>query len=89
MHTNMCLDFTKSCNYVKKKKKNRIFVAQKGQLKNLGVDGRMTSKWILKKKDGGYVDSINSGHDREKWWAVVYTDMNIRVPSNRENLFST
>jgi len=55
MHTNKCLDLTiykiiSSCNYVRI---FRIFVAQKDQLKNLGVDGRMTSKWILKKEDGG------------------------------------
>ena len=41
-------------------------------------------------KDTGYegVDWIHLAHDRYKWWAVVHTVMNPRVPQNAGQLFT-
>ena len=32
---------------------------------------------------------IYLAHEREKWWAVVYTIMNLWVPQNVEDFFSS
>jgi hypothetical protein len=49
-------------------------------LKDLGIDGRILLKWIL----GGIwlegVDWIHLAQDRDWWWALVNTVMNIWVP---------
>jgi hypothetical protein len=39
-------------------------------------------KWILKKQYES-VDWINFVQVRDHWWAVVYTVMNLGVPSRR------
>jgi hypothetical protein len=43
------------------------------------VDGRIILKWIFEGLGGG-VDRIDLTQDRDRWWAVVYTVMNLRVP---------
>jgi hypothetical protein len=43
-----------------------------------GVDGRIILKWI-KKWDGG-MGWIELAQDRDRWRAVVYAVMNLRVP---------
>jgi hypothetical protein len=48
-------------------------------LKDPGVDGRITLKWIFERLGGG-ADWIDLAQDRDRWWAVVYTAMNVRVP---------
>ena len=48
--------------------------------KNPGVDGRMILKWILETWDGGDIDWIDLGQDKNRWRAVVNTVMNLRVP---------
>jgi hypothetical protein len=37
-------------------------------------------KWIFEKLDGGDIDWIDLTQDRDRWRAVVYTVMNLRVP---------
>jgi hypothetical protein len=44
-------------------------------LKDLGVNGRITLKWIFEKWDW-----IDLAQDRERWWAVVNAAMNHRLP---------
>jgi hypothetical protein len=44
-----------------------------------GADGRMISKWILGKQSGKCVDMIHVAQDRDRWWAIVNTVMNLRV----------
>jgi hypothetical protein len=44
-----------------------------------GVDGRIILKWIFERLGGG-VDWIDPAQDRNRWRAVVYTVMNLRVP---------
>jgi hypothetical protein len=44
-----------------------------------GVDGRIILKWIFKKLDGG-MDWIELAQDRDRWRALVYVVMNLRVP---------
>jgi len=48
-------------------------------LKDIGVDGRIILKLILRIKDGG-VDCIDIAQDREKWRAVVNAVVNFQVP---------
>jgi hypothetical protein len=50
----------------------------KYHLEDQGVDGRMGSKWTLRRLAGG-VEWIHLAQDRERWWAVVSAVMNLRV----------
>jgi hypothetical protein len=47
-------------------------------LEDPGVDGRIILKWIFERFDGG-ADWINLAQDRDRWRALVYTVMNLRV----------
>jgi hypothetical protein len=48
-------------------------------LENPGVDGRTILICIFEAWDGG-TDWINVAQDRDRWRALVYTVMNLRVP---------
>jgi hypothetical protein len=49
-------------------------------LEDPGVDGRIILKWIFERLDGGGIDWISLAEDRDRWRALVYTVMNLRVP---------
>jgi hypothetical protein len=40
---------------------------KRNHLEDLGIDGRITLKWILHKKGCEGVDWINLAQDKEKW----------------------
>jgi hypothetical protein len=44
-----------------------------------GIDGRIILKWIFKKWDGG-MEWIEPDQNRDRWRALVYAVMNLRVP---------
>jgi hypothetical protein len=48
---------------------------EREDLKDLGVDGRIISKWIFKKWVGG-MDWIDLAEDRDRWWAFVNVEIN-------------
>jgi hypothetical protein len=48
-------------------------------LEDLGVDGRILFKWVVKNWDGG-MDWIYLAQDRDGWRALVNAVMNLRVP---------
>jgi hypothetical protein len=48
-------------------------------LEDPGVDGMIILKWIFERLGGG-ADWIDLAQDRDRWRAVVYTVMNLRVP---------
>jgi hypothetical protein len=51
---------------------------EKDNLKDQGVDGRMGSKWTLRRFFGG-VEWIHLAQDRDRWRAVVNAVMNLQV----------
>jgi hypothetical protein len=56
----------------------------KDHLEDQGVDGRMGSKWILRRLvGGGGVEWILLAQDRDRWRAVVNAVMNLRVLAPR------
>jgi hypothetical protein len=57
---------------------------EKGHLKDQGVDGRMRSKWTLRKIGWGRgVELIHLAQDRDRWRTVVNAVMNLRVLAPR------
>jgi hypothetical protein len=48
-------------------------------LEDLGIDERMILKWIFNKWNQGGMDCIYLAHNRDRWWALVNTMMNLRV----------
>ena len=48
-------------------------------LQDLGVDGRIILKWIMRKLDEN-LKWINLAQDRDRWQAVVNALMNFRIP---------
>jgi hypothetical protein len=48
-------------------------------LKDPGVDGKIILKWIFEKWVGG-MDWIYLAQDRDRWRALVNSEMNIRFP---------
>jgi hypothetical protein len=49
-------------------------------LEEPGIHGRIILKWIFERLGGGGVDWIDLAQDRDRWWALVYMVMNLRVP---------
>ena len=49
-----------------------------------GVDGRIILKSILKMWVGD-IDWIALSQNRDRWWALMYTVINLWVPQNTEN----
>jgi hypothetical protein len=47
-------------------------------LEDLDRDGRITLKWIFKKRDGG-MKRIDLAQERDRWWALVNVVMNCLV----------
>jgi hypothetical protein len=56
-------------------------------LEDPGVDGRIILKWIFEVGWEG-IDWIDVAQDRDRWRAVVYTVMNLRIPQNVGNFLS-
>ena len=48
-------------------------------MEDLGLDGRIILRWILRKWDVG-MDWIDLAQDRDRWRALVNAVMNLRVP---------
>jgi hypothetical protein len=60
---------------------------ERGHLEDLGIDGRLILKWIIKNWDGD-MDWIDLVQDRERWRTLVNAAMNTRISLNVGN-FST
>jgi hypothetical protein len=63
-------------------------VRERDRLEDLGVDGRIVLRWILRKWVGGMY-WIDLAQDRSTWRALINTVMNLRVPKNAGNFFLT
>jgi hypothetical protein len=53
-------------------------------LEDPGVNGRIILKCIFERLGGG-IDWVDLAQDRDRWRALVYTVMNLRVPKNAGN----
>jgi hypothetical protein len=51
----------------------------KDHFEDLGMDGMITLKWILKERGLEGVDCIYLVQDRERWWALENMVMNLRI----------
>jgi hypothetical protein len=60
----------------------------KRPLKNLGKDGMIILKWILKKIGWGILVWINLADDTGKFWAVVSTVSILLVPQKAGNFLT-
>jgi hypothetical protein len=49
-------------------------------VKNPGLDERIILKLIFERLDGGTLVKIDLAEGRDRWWTLVYTVMNPRVP---------
>jgi hypothetical protein len=54
-------------------------LTETGHLENLGAEGRIILKWTFKTYDG-VMTWIDLTQDRERWWALVNTVMNLGIP---------
>ena len=61
---------------------------ERGHLEETGVDGRIILKLILRKWDGD-VDRIDPTQDRGRWRALVNAVLNLRIPQNVWNFFTS
>jgi len=52
---------------------------ERDYLEELGVDGRIIYRWILKTWEG-VMDWIELAQDRDRWRSLVNAVMNLRVP---------
>jgi hypothetical protein len=52
----------------------------KNHPEDISVDGRIILKRMFGKQGGKFLDWIHLAQDRDQWWAVVNTVMNLRVP---------
>jgi hypothetical protein len=53
-------------------------------LEDPGVCGRIILRWIFRKWDGN-MNRADQVQDRDRWRALVYAVMNLRVPYNVGN----
>jgi hypothetical protein len=53
---------------------------ERDHLEDLGLDGRITLKWIFKKIGWRNLYWIDLAEDRDKWPTLVNAIMNLRVP---------
>jgi hypothetical protein len=52
---------------------------ERDDLEDLGIDGKIIEKWVLKNRIGGFgLDSLV--HYRNQWQAVLSMVMNLQVP---------
>jgi len=86
-----------SCNQVNKSATGRAEVhgrdcwqnlRERDHLENVGVDGRIRLKWILKKCYGG-VDWIYLAQDNTGGGAVANTIIKIQIPQNSLNFLTS
>jgi hypothetical protein len=61
---------------------------ERGHVEDVGIDGRVILKWILRKWDAG-MDLSCVAQARNRWPAVVKAVMNLWIAQNAENIVSS
>jgi len=57
-------------------------------LEDPGIDGRIMLRWIFRRWDRG-IDWIDLAQKRDRWQALVNAIMNLQVPSNGRNFWTS
>jgi hypothetical protein len=57
-------------------------------MEDLGIDGRIILRWIIRKWDGG-MNNSDLVQDRDRWWALVNLVMNVWVAQNARNFLTS
>jgi hypothetical protein len=52
---------------------------ERDHLEDPGINGRVISRLISRKWNGGGMDWIDLAQNSDRWWALVKTVMNIQV----------
>jgi hypothetical protein len=53
---------------------------ERGHWEGPDVDGRIILRWIVRKLEGMGGDWMELAQDRDRWWALLSTVKNLRVP---------
>jgi hypothetical protein len=53
---------------------------RKRPLEGLDIGGKIILKWTLREAEWNGVDWLDLPQDRDQWWALVNTVMNLQVP---------
>jgi hypothetical protein len=53
---------------------------ERDHLKDPGVDGRITLRWVFRKWDWRGVHGLDLAEGRDRWRTLVNAVMNLRVP---------
>jgi hypothetical protein len=53
---------------------------RRDHLEDPGIDGRIILRWIFRKWAGRGMNCIDLAQDRDRWWALVNSVMNLQVP---------
>jgi len=56
----------------------KVKLRERHQWGDPDADGRIILRWIFRKWEG----LVGTGCSRDRWWALVSTVMNLRVPKN-------
>jgi len=56
-----------------------VYLRERYQLEDPGVEGRVILRWIFRKWEAGY-GLIELAQDRDRWRALVNAVMNLQVP---------
>jgi len=61
---------------------------ERDHLEDLSLYGTMILRWVFRKWGGG-VDLNDLSQNRDRWRAVVYAVMNLRIPHNATNFLTS
>ena len=58
-------------------------------LEDPGIDGRIIIRWTFRKWAGRGMNCIHLAQDKDRWWALVNSIMDLHVPLNAGNFLTS